>query len=321
MGLLVEKYRPDDFDKIIGQKEIVKQLKIMTDAGDIPHLLLLGGPGTGKTTVAYCVCKALFGENWRRQMQMYNASSTRGIDTVRGPLTRLVRMTGRRVVALDEFDNFTPDAQEAMRGIMDKASEEDTRFILTGNYEDKIIGAIKSRCIIYRFEKLDNNDVLRRILFDVLPSEGVSTEEIHDKRKEIETLVNGANGDMRQAINRLVITKNKKLEISSKGDPFVCDPAFLAALEGDGDKAQDLIETACAKNSQSSAVMIDSLYVSINKNVNSQRIKRRLLRELSDTAHRCKRSHSVVVHLVAFISYVWIVKYLPDGCPIKEGDD
>lgn len=320
---LVEDYRPDDWDDVVGQEEHVYELSEICKKGDITHVLLLGPPGTGKTTVAYCIFKAIFGDSWRRRVEIYNASSTRGIDTIRGPITRLVNMSGKRMIFLDEFDNVTKDAQQALRGPLEKASTKEVRFVLTGNDETKIHDAIKSRCAIYRFRGLTNREVMQRVLH-VLKAEGVPKPK-GKVWKGLKYLVKSVNGDLRLAINRIenLITKDKQLivkEFKQLEDAKIVESAFKYAYKGEFEKAQELIEESFILNKFSAEEVCNLIYGQIER-VKDLKVRFRLYREISKVMGLCQNARFPVPHLVRFMSYIWIIKYLPEGCPIKEGGD
>jgi replication factor C small subunit len=199
--LWTEKYRPKTLDEVINQKEVVERLKRLVAEKNIPHMLFAGPPGTGKTTVAHALAHDLYGENYRQYMLELNASDERSITVIRTKVkefarTKVVGETPFKIVLLDEADNMTADAQQALRRLMELYSAS-TRFILTANYPSKIIEPIQSRCAVFRFTALKKEDVVPRLMY-ICQNEKVKCHE-----RALEVIYELSEGDMRRAINIL----------------------------------------------------------------------------------------------------------------------
>lgn len=197
-----ERHRPGRLSEIVGQERTKQRLTaLLKKKGEMPHLLLVGPPGSGKTTTALILAREVLGENWRDYTLSLNASDDRGIDVVRERIKTFARYTDVlnvpfRIVLLDEVDEATSAAQTALRRIMEEYSKQ-TRFVLLANYPSGIIEPIQSRCAILRFERLSNEDVKKQ-LERIASSEGVGLEE-----GALDAICSSSGGDMRQAINIL----------------------------------------------------------------------------------------------------------------------
>ncbi|MEM4005922.1 MAG: replication factor C small subunit, partial [Desulfurococcaceae archaeon] len=199
--LWAEKYRPKSLDEVINQREVVERLKRFVAEKNVPHMLFAGPPGTGKTTVAHALAHDLYGENYRQYMLELNASDERKIEVIRTKVKEFARskVVGEvpfKIVLLDEADNMTSDAQQALRRLMELYSAN-TRFILTANYPSKIIEPIQSRCAVFRFTALKKEDVVSRLMY-ICENEKVKCHE-----KALETIYDVSEGDMRRSINIL----------------------------------------------------------------------------------------------------------------------
>lgn len=199
--LWTEKYRPRSLSDVVNQKEIVERLKKFVSEKSIPHMLFAGPPGTGKTTVAHALAHDLYGENYRQYMLELNASDERKIEVIRTKVkefarSRVVGDVPFKVILLDEADNMTADAQQALRRLMELYSAS-TRFILTANYPSKIIEPIQSRCAVFRFVALKREDVVQRLTYIC------TKEKVKFNEKALETIYEISEGDMRKAINIL----------------------------------------------------------------------------------------------------------------------
>ena len=211
-SLWVERYRPSVIEGYVGNEHIIQKVNIYIENNDVPHLLLHGEAGTGKTTLAKIIVNAIDCD------YLYiNASDERGIDTLREKIRGFAASVGFKtwkVVILDESDYLTRDAQAALRNLMETFSKS-TRFILTCNYPEKVIDPIQSRCQTFEIIPPTKKDVAKR-LNDILINEGIQFE-----MQDLAVIVNSGYPDIRRVINaaqrqvingRLVIDKQSSIE-------------------------------------------------------------------------------------------------------------
>jgi DNA polymerase III delta prime subunit len=190
--LWVEAFRPSTLDGYIGNESLIEKAKIWIANNELPHLLLYGTAGTGKTTLAKILANAL-----DSQIMYINASDTNSVDTVREQISRFASSVGFnrwKIVILDEFDFMTPNAMAALRNIMETYSKT-TRFILTCNYVEKVIDPIQSRCQVFAITPPSKTEVAKRLV-TVLESEGIDYDI-----KDVVAIINSSYPDIRRAIN------------------------------------------------------------------------------------------------------------------------
>lgn len=207
-----EKYRPQTFDDVVGQDEIVATVRGMIDRDhDIPNLRMIGEPGTGKTTVAYLIGKALLKEYFEMNFVEYNASNDRGVDTIREVIKNAMHQpmfTDIKIIFLDESDGLTPQAQNMLRKPLEDRKR--TRFMLSAN-NDIFSKPIRSRCVVLEFGKIDSGAIFKRLSF-IAESEGL------DLNGEIEEIAWKCGGDLRLAINELQRAASGGVKKSSDAD-------------------------------------------------------------------------------------------------------
>ena len=229
----VEKYRPKSLTDVSHQSEVVSTLQNAVETDRLPHLLLYGPPGTGKTSVALALCRTLWDpESLKRRVLELNASDERGISVVRDKIKHFASLAvgdqpkagaagDRRqrdgtaaaggdpksypnppfkIIILDEADTVTPDAQAALRRIIE-ATSKITRFILICNYVTRIIDPLASRCAKFRFQALPPESMKAR-LTHIAHSEGCRFPE-GEEEDVLDEILNLSGGDMRRAVTSL----------------------------------------------------------------------------------------------------------------------
>jgi DNA polymerase III delta prime subunit len=217
--LWVEQYRPRDIDGYVFRDEAQRdQVKQWIKEGTIPHLLFSGAAGIGKTTLAKILINSLGIDEY--DVLEINASRTNSVDDVRDKITNFVQTMpfGKfKIVLLDEADYLSPNAQAALRGVMETYSET-ARFILTCNYPHKIIPALHSRCQGFHIEKVDHTEFTARAA-TVLVTEGVDFE-----LDVLDTYVKSTYPDLRKCLNLLQMnTVEGKLKVPSESGGGTAD--------------------------------------------------------------------------------------------------
>lgn len=200
LSVWTEKYRPDTLGNVVGQEEIVDRLKAFVEENSIPHLMFAGPAGTGKTTCAMALAQDLYGDSWKQNFMETNASDERGIDVVRERIKDFARTkpvnADYKIIFLDEADALTQDAQQALRRTMEQFSDN-CRFILSCNYSSKIIDPIQSRCAVFRFNRLDDEDVKSYI------TRIAENEEFKVSKEAVDAVLRVSGGDLRRVTNVL----------------------------------------------------------------------------------------------------------------------
>jgi replication factor C small subunit len=201
-GMWTEKYRPQSLDELINQKEIVSRFKTFVEEKNLPHLLLVGPAGVGKTTSILALARDLYGHGYKNFILELNASDERGIGIIREKVKNFARTAAIassvsfKILIMDEADHLTSDAQHALRRIMEIYTKT-CRFCLLGNYSENIIDPIQSRCSVFRFSPLDEPDLKNYIQLIA------DKEELEIVDEGLDAIYQASSGDVRKAINLL----------------------------------------------------------------------------------------------------------------------
>ncbi|GME78883.1 unnamed protein product [Ambrosiozyma monospora] len=245
----VEKYRPLKLEDVVGNKDTVKSLQRIATDGNMPHLIISGLPGIGKTTSVLCLARELLGDQMKDAVMEMNASDDRGIEVVRNQIKQFAQKkvalpAGRhKIIILDEADSMTPGAQQALRRTMEIYSNT-TRFAFACNMSNKIIEPLQSRCAILRYNKLKDEEILQAL------KKIINAEKIEATDDGIAALIFTAEGDMRQAINNLqstyygftLVDAENVYKIVDSPHPLKVQKMLTHCINGDFDLAQSILQ-------------------------------------------------------------------------------
>jgi replication factor C small subunit len=199
----VEKYRPTKLDDVVLSEDSRGYFNNVKQTGNLPNLLLVGSPGVGKTTLA----KVIISDILNAQYLYINASDENGIDTIRTKVLNFAQTQSifdtTKVIILDECDGLSLDAQKALRNSMEEYHDI-ARFVLTANYQHKIIPALQSRCHIFQFAP-PKQEYVKRVLY-IVKQENVDIEQSY-----LSELISKSYPDLRKCINSI-----QKYSISGK---------------------------------------------------------------------------------------------------------
>lgn len=308
-----EKYRPKKLGEIVGQKDIVAALSRFVGEGNMPHLLFAGPPGCGKTTATLALSREMYGESVGECLLEMNASDERGIDVVRGKIKDFARSIPLarvpfKLIFLDEADSLTNDAQNALRRTMELYVGA-TRFILGANYSSKIIEPIQSRCSVFRFRELSDEE-MRQMIDRVAGGEGLDVEP-----KAMDALKYVGDGDMRRVINALQgaalsskkITEESVYRFASRARPKEILEMMDLAVEGKHKEARGKLHSLLITYGLSGEDVLVQMYREIDNVKISERGKAALLDRIGEYNFRIVEGANELIQLEACLAQLAVV--------------
>ena len=221
--LWTEKYRPKKLGDVVGQYNFTIDAGSWVEQGNMPNVLLYGIAGVGKTAAGMALANDILKDDVDNNFFEINASDDRRLETVRNQIkeiasTRKIGDAPFKIILLDEMDGMTKDAQNALKRIMERYSDN-CRFIITCNDRFKIIHPLQSRCANYRFERLQTR-TMHKLLSDILEREEIS----HISDEDLEIFIESLHGDMRRGLTELqavIFSKSSILnQINKNQEPY-----------------------------------------------------------------------------------------------------
>jgi replication factor C small subunit len=312
--LWTEKYRPKRLKDIADLESIVQRLLSFAEKKNMPNLLFVGPPGTAKTSAALCLSYELFGERAMENTLELNASDERGIQTVREIIKDFARSRSVsesvpfKILILDECDNMTNDAQQALRRIMEKYAST-CRFILIANFQGGIIEPIQSRCSVFRFSPFPESVIIEQV------KRLAKMENIRYDDEGLKEIARQADGDMRKAINTAEaaaassgeITGLTVREVTGKLYSTEVEKMLKAAIDGNYDGAANILKQMLQQTGYSGRDVVKEVHKSLGTLKISEKGKLMLIEATSEIDYRLSLGADPEIQLEGLLAMISLI--------------
>jgi replication factor C small subunit len=314
-GMWAEKYRPQNLEDIVNQKEIVTRLKTFVEEKNLPHLLFVGPAGVGKTTSILALARDLYGPGYRNFILELNASDERGIGVIREKVKNFARTAAIaspvsfKILIMDEADHLTSDAQHALRRTMEIYTKT-CRFCLLGNYSSNIIDPIQSRCSVFRFSPLEEPD-LKGYVQEIAINENLDIVE-----EGLDAIYQASKGDLRKAINLLqAVAANQKLiddvaiyNLLGNVSPEKVREMLSIALEGGFLESRELLRELLIDQGLAPEDIIRNIYREIMRHSTlTEEWKVKLSDTIGEVDYRLTQGSRAEIQLATLLAHLSIV--------------